>query len=134
MIKKIFCVTLGCVGLGLGAVGAVVPMLPSFPFLMLAAVCFAKSSKRLERRFKSTRLYKDNLEDYAAGRGMSRRAKARFMITVTLLMGAGLIVMGLKGILVGCIALGFIWLFHILYFCFGVKTIPIAAKQNDQAS
>lgn len=38
---------LGCIGLGLGAVGAAVPLLPAFPFLMLAAFCFARSSRRL---------------------------------------------------------------------------------------
>ena len=37
-IKKIALVIVGCIGVGLGAVGAVVPMLPAFPFLMLAAV------------------------------------------------------------------------------------------------
>ena len=43
-IKKLVYLLLGCLGLGLGAVGAVLPMLPAFPFLMLAACCFAKSS------------------------------------------------------------------------------------------
>lgn len=45
-IKKIILVACGLIGVALGAVGAVVPMLPAFPFLMLAAVCFAKSSER----------------------------------------------------------------------------------------
>ena len=44
---KLFYVILGCIGLGLGAVGAAVPLLPAFPFLMLAAFCFARSSRRL---------------------------------------------------------------------------------------
>ena len=35
--KKILFIVLGCIGLGLGAVGAVVPLLPAFPFLLLAA-------------------------------------------------------------------------------------------------
>lgn len=35
--KKIFFIVLGCIGVGLGAVGAVVPMIPAFPFLLLAA-------------------------------------------------------------------------------------------------
>lgn len=46
-VKKVLLMTLGCMGLALGAVGAVVPLLPAFPFLMLAAFCFAKSSERL---------------------------------------------------------------------------------------
>ena len=124
-IKKILYIILGCIGIGLGAVGAVVPMLPAFPFLMLAAFCFARSSERLDRWFKGTKLYKDNLEDYVAGRGMTWKTKIRIMVTITLLMSIGFIIMGLKGIVVGCIILGCVWAFHIIYFCFGVKTITI---------
>lgn len=122
-MKKMLYIILGCIGVGLGAVGAVVPMLPAFPFLLLAAFCFARSSEKLDRWFKGTKLYKDNLEDYVAGRGMTWKTKIRIMITVTLLMSIGFIMMGTKGIAVGCIVLSCVWLFHILYFCFGVKTI-----------
>ena len=48
-------------GVGLGAVGAVVPLIPAFPFLLLAAVCFARSSEKLNNWFINTRLYKNNL-------------------------------------------------------------------------
>lgn len=122
-IKKILYIILGCLGVGLGAVGAVIPMLPAFPFLMLAAFSFARSSEKLDRWFKNTKLYKDNLEDYVAGRGMTKKAKIRVMVTVTLMMSIGFIMMGLKGIVTGCIVLGCVWAFHIVYFCFGVKTI-----------
>ncbi len=126
-LKKILYIMLGCVGVGLGAVGAVVPMLPAFPFLMLAAFCFARSSEKLDRWFKGTKLYKDNLEDFVAGRGMTWRTKRRIMLTVTALMSIGFIMMGMKGVVVGCVVLGCVWLFHILYFCFGVKTLPVSA-------
>ena len=123
-MKRILYIILGCIGVGLGAVGAVVPMLPAFPFLMLAAFCFARSSEKLDRWFKGTKLYQDNLADYVAGRGMTVKTKVRIMITVTLLMSIGFIMMGLKGIVTGCIVLGCVWAFHIVYFIWGVKTIP----------
>ena len=122
-MKKIFWIILGCISLGLGAVGAVIPMLPTVPFLMLTAVSFAKSSERLHTWFIGTKLYKDNLEDYVSGRGMAWKTKIRIMITVTLLMSIGFIMMAVKGIVVGCIVLGCVWVLHILYFCFGVKTL-----------
>ncbi len=128
-LKKILYVILGCIGVVLGAIGAVLPLLPTFPFLMLAAFCFARSSEKLDTWFKGTKLYKDNLEDFVAGRGMTRKTKLRIMVTVTLLMSIGFLVMSLKGIVVGCIILGFVWVFHILYFCFGIKTIPLV---NDE--
>ena len=123
-IKKILWIVLGYIGVGIGAVGAVVPMLPAFPFLLLAAFSFARSSEKLHTWFINTKLYKDNLEDYVAGRGMTVKTKVRIMITVTLLMSVGFIMMGLKGIVTGCIVLGCVWAFHIIYFIWGVKTIP----------
>ena len=127
-MKRILYIILGCIGVGLGAVGAVVPMLPAFPFLMLAAFCFARSSKKLDRWFKGTKLYKDNLADYVAGKGMTVKTKIRIMVTVTLLMSIGFIMMGTKGIMTGCIVLGCVWTFHIIYFLWGVKTIPATTE------
>ena len=121
-IKKTLWIILGCIGVGLGAVGAVVPMLPTFPFLLLAAFCFAKSSERLHAWFINTKLYKNNLETYVKGQGMTRRAKIRVMITITLLMAFGFFVMFRKNLYVPCAILSGVWVFHIIYFIFGVKT------------
>ncbi|TCL54895.1 hypothetical protein EDD77_11918 [Allofournierella massiliensis] len=104
------------------------PMLPAFPFLMLAAYCFGKSSERLDQWFRNTKLYKDNLEDYVSGRGMTRKAKIRVVITVTVLMSIGFLIMFGKGIFIGCAVLSAVWIFHVLYFFFGVKTMPEEAE------
>lgn len=122
-LKKVFFVVLGCLSLGLGALGAVLPLLPAFPFLMLAAFCFAKSSEKLHGLFVSTKLYKKNLESFVQGKGMTVRTKIRIMLTVTFLMSIGFIMM--HAVPVGRIVLGIVWLFHILYFIFGIKTLKI---------
>ncbi len=127
-IKKMVYIILGCVGLGVGAVGAVVPLLPSFPFLMLAAFCFARSSERLHTWFIGTKLYKKNLESYVAGKGMTVATKAKILITVTALMAFGFIMM--SKVPVGRIVLAIVWLFHLIYFVFGVKTIPSSETQT----
>ena len=72
--------------------------------------------------FVGTRLYRDNLESYVQGRGMTRKIKVRIMVTVTLLMSVGFVMM--HQVPVGRVVLGCVWVFHILYFCFAVKTIP----------
>lgn len=119
-IRKIGYIVLGCVGVGLGAVGTVLPLLPAFPFLLLAAFCFARSSEKLDRWFKGTKLYKENLESFVQGRGMTKKTKVRIMVTVTLLMSVGFVVM--HAVPVGRVVLGCVWVFHILYFCFGVRS------------
>ena len=72
-MKKVFWISLGMVGLVLGAIGAVLPLLPAFPFLLLAAVSFGKSSERLHTWFVGTKLYKNNLQDFVRGQGMTWR-------------------------------------------------------------
>lgn len=124
--KKILFIVLGCIGLGLGAIGAVVPLLPAFPFLLLAAYSFARSSERLHSWFINTKLYKNNLESYVKGKGMTKRTKVRIMITVTVLMTFGFVMM--HQVPVGRIVLAAVWLFHIFYFAFGVKTLKEPAE------
>ena len=119
-IKKIIYIILGGLGLVLGAIGAVLPLLPSFPFLLMAAVCFGKSSERLHTWFIGTKLYKNNLEDFSNGRGMTWKTKIRIMITVTILMSIGFIMM--SKVPVGRIILVGVWLFHIILFTFIIKT------------
>lgn len=123
-IKKVLYIAVGCIGVGLGAIGAVLPILPTFPFLLLAAYCFARSSERLHTWFIGTKLYKNNLESYVKGQGMTRKTKIRIMTTVTLLMSIGFVMMMLRSVYIPCIILGVVWIFHIVYFLFGVKTLP----------
>lgn len=110
-------------GYSILVVGAVLPLLPTFPFLLLAAFSFAKSSERLHTWFVNTKLYKKNLESYVQGKGMTQATKLRIMATVTVLMAVGFTVMMLKAVYVPCIILACVWGFHIVYFTFGVKTL-----------
>ncbi len=123
-----FYIILGSLGLVLGTVGAIFPILPTVPFYMLAAFCFAKSSKRLHSWFTSTKLYKKNLESYVAGKGMTLTTKFRIMTTVTILMAFGFTMMMLKSLYIPCAILGGVWVFHIVYFVLFVKTIKNSAE------
>lgn len=129
-MKKALYIVVGCLGLVLGAIGAVLPLLPSFPFLMLAAYCFARSSQRLHNWFTSTKLYKSNLESFVQGRGMTWKTKIRIMVTVTLVMSMGFFMM--SSVPIGRIILGCVWLFHILFFIFGIKTLSSAQAEHNR--
>lgn len=120
-IKRGLLIVVGCIGVVLGAIGAILPLIPAFPFLLLATICFTKSSKRLHNWFVSSKLYKSNLESFVNGKGMTWKTKIRIMILVTILMTVGFIMM--NQVVVGQIVLMFVWLFHIIYFTFGIKTI-----------
>ena len=119
IMRKILYIMIGCISLGLGIIGVILPILPTVPFVLLAAFCFARSSERLNGWFKNTKLYREN----NIKNGMTKRVKIRIMCSVTLLMSIGFIMMGLKGIVVGNIVLLIVWVFHMVYFTFGVKTV-----------
>ena len=122
-IKRITFVVLGCVSLALAVIGVVLPILPTVPFLALAAFCFAKSSDRLNNWLINTKFYQNNLADFKAGKGMTVKTKVRILATVTLVMAVGLIAMLMKGVIIGSIILSVVWLGHIYYFGFKVKTL-----------
>ena len=129
-VKKAIYIVVGCIGVGLGAVGAVLPFLPAFPFLLLAAICFGKSSEKLDRWFKGTKLYKKNLETYVKGQGMTWAAKFRVMTMVTILMAIGAIIMYVQNVPIPAMCvLAVVWLFHIVYFVFFVKKYDPNAKK-----
>lgn len=116
----------GFLCLGLGTIGVVLPILPTVPFYMATAFCFAKSSERLHTWFVHTGLYKKHLESFVKKRAMTRSTKFTIMGTVTLVMGLGFWMMDRAP--VGRICLVVVWMFHVLYFWFRIKTIPAAKK------
>ncbi|MCD7752353.1 MAG: YbaN family protein [Lachnospiraceae bacterium] len=121
-VKKFVYMALGFLALGLGAVGTVLPILPTVPFLMLAAFCFGKSSEKLSNWFQGTKLYKNNLETFVKGEGMTMKTKLRIVITVTVIMAIGFAMM--SSVPVGRAVLAVVWVCHLLYFFVRVKTIP----------
>lgn len=72
----------GILSTSLGLVGIVVPVLPTTPFLLLAAYCFARSSARLEHWLLHNRVFGRYISGYVLGTGLPRSAKA---VTIALL-------------------------------------------------
>lgn len=117
---KVFWAAGGFVSFGLGVIGAVLPIIPTTPFLLAAAFFFARSSDRLDAWFKSTKLYKRVLEGYATKRSMTVKAKLTILVPVTVLLSIGFALM--TNVPIGRIVLAIVWIGHIAYFGFVVKT------------
>lgn len=129
-LKKALLVVVGCLSLSLGAIGAVLPILPTVPFLMLSAFCFAKSSEKLHSWFISTKLYKKNLESFVKGEGMTVKTKVKIMSAVTILMAIGFIMM--SRVPVGRAILAIVWVCHVVYFVFRVKTLKVESFPESE--
>lgn len=128
-LKKAFFIALGCVSLALGTIGIVLPILPTVPFYLLTAFCFANSSERLHDWFIHTTVYKKYIGSYFRRRGMTKKAKCLLIGTVTAIMVPGFILM--DKVPVGRAIMLVVWVGHIFYFGFKVQTIP--QQEADEA-
>lgn len=92
-MKKIvngICVVFAFVCVGLGALGVVLPILPTTPLLIAAACLFAKGSERFHKWFLNTKLYKKYIESAIKDGTMERCAKRNMMITLAIVFGVGI--------------------------------------------
>lgn len=80
----------GSISLGLGSLGVVIPVLPTTPFVLLAAFCFARGSERAHCWLLGNRLFGPLLRDYLAGRGVSRRVKAGALVFLWAVLGVSI--------------------------------------------
>jgi uncharacterized membrane protein YbaN (DUF454 family) len=78
----------------LGAIGVVLPLLPTTPFLLVAAACFARASRRFYDWLLDTRVLGGYIRDYRSGLGMLLRAKiiALSVLWITILSSVTLLV------------------------------------------
>lgn len=74
----------GIVSVGLGAAGAFLPLMPTVPFLLLAAYCFARSNPEWEAKLLDHPHWGPQLRDWRERRAISRRAKTAAIVAMTL--------------------------------------------------
>jgi uncharacterized membrane protein YbaN (DUF454 family) len=81
-VKRTIYVLAGTIVLVIGAVGVVVPVLPTTPFLLLSAACYMRGSERLHSWMLNNRVFGTFIRDYREGKGIAFRNK---LLTLVLL-------------------------------------------------
>ena len=79
---------LGILFLALGFIGALLPIMPTVPFVLLAAACFAKSSPKMHRWMRQHRKYGPNIRNWERERCLSRKMKIWSILMMT--VGGGI--------------------------------------------
>lgn len=116
LILKYIYIVFGCMSVVLGAVGVVVPGLPTTPFVLLASWCFYQSSPRLQTWLLQSFLGK-YIRDYKEKGGLTMRKRLYIIALMATMVSVSIIffipnttvdiIVGVAG-LIGCIVVGFV--------------------------
>ena len=120
-LAKLMWVSLGSLFVGLGAIGVIVPGLPTTPFLILAAACYIRSSQRLYDWLISNKRFGPYLKDYREGKGIPRKAKRLAVVMIVVFVSFS-VVFGIEDLTLK-IVVGLLGLIGLLYVLFKV---PVA--------
>jgi uncharacterized membrane protein YbaN (DUF454 family) len=131
MIKKKLLVIAGVISLSLGVVGMAVPILPTTPFLLLAAACFLRGSDRLYQWLMNHRFFGEYIRNFREYKAIPLHSKILMigLLWITILFSIIFVVDSIYiRILLACIAIAVTA--HILHF----KTLEIKSKVKQPKS
>lgn len=107
--KRRLLIGAGTLCTGLGIIGVFIPILPTTPFLLLAAACYMRSSERFYHWLINNRIFGAYVRNYIEGRGMPIKIKIFTILLLWLTIGLT-ITFGIQNIVIRiiliCIAIG----------------------------
>mgnify|MGYP000393928267 FL=1 len=117
---KLLWLMIGIVSMVLGAIGVVLPVLPTTPFLLLASFCFAKGSDRFHKWFIGTKLYKKHLESFVTSRSMTLKTKLCILLPASAMLILAMLAMSN---IYGRLFIVFLIIFKYIYFFTRIETV-----------
>jgi uncharacterized membrane protein YbaN (DUF454 family) len=84
--KRILLIIIGVLSLVLGGIGVVLPLLPTTPFVLVAAIAFANSSERLHDWLLAHRVFGPLIDNWRRYGAISRRAKALSILSMAAIL------------------------------------------------
>lgn len=126
-IKKLVYIILAFLFLVIGAIGVVLPVLPTTPFLLAASFFFARGSEKFNKWFLSTKLYENHLESFIESRTMTLKTKARILSLSTIIL---IIAIYLVNNIYARLTIICVIIYKYYYFIFNIRTFkPRSDKQ-----
>ncbi len=98
-LKRSIFLVLGSLFFIVGLIGVLVPILPTTPFMILSAACFAESSPRFHKMLLNNRWFGDDLRRWECNKTMKRATKKRatwiivitFSLSISILWGSSIL-------------------------------------------
>ncbi len=121
-------VLIGTVSLVIGLIGIILPLLPTTPFLLISAACYARSSDRFYNALLSNRVFGPPIKEWRDYRSVTKRTKITSIIIIIISFGITIIFVlnnPTEKIILSIVALGFIILLTLL---------PTRKKNSPQTS
>lgn len=118
---------LGLLFMGVGCIGIILPILPTTPFLLVSLFLFAKSSKRAEAWFMSTKVYQKHIDSFVKERAMTLKSKISLLAFASTML---MIAFFMMDNLYGRITIIILMFIKYYYFIFRIKTIRNEVKYD----
>lgn len=113
-MRRVLLLCAGWALLALGAVGLVVPVLPTTPFVIVAAGCFSGSSPRVYERLTRSRFFGPYIENFRTKQGVPVRVKVQGIVMLWTLLGISMAAMGKPTMTCVLLAVGVAVTAHLL--------------------
>lgn len=113
-VKHYLLIVLGWLCVILGAIGAVLPLLPTTPFLILALGCFAESSPRFHRMLLNNKWFGPPLAQWESTHTVRKNTKHKAMIIIIITFAVSITILhGRIGLQLMLVGIGLILLWYV---------------------
>ncbi|MGN5882927.1 MULTISPECIES: YbaN family protein [Staphylococcus] len=122
-------IAIGLIAAIVGFIGIVVPLLPTTPFLLLAAVCFSRSSERFNRWLVNTKIYGEYVESFKRDRGFTLKKKFKILMSLYIVIAFSIFMIEHSLVRIGLLIM--VTIQTVVLFTL-VKTLPEDSKEDKQ--
>ncbi|MCD8913986.1 YbaN family protein [Staphylococcus simulans] len=122
-------IAIGLIAAIVGFIGIVVPLLPTTPFLLLAAVCFSRSSERFNRWLVNTKIYDEYVESFKRDRGFTLKKKFKILMSLYIVIAFSIFMIEHSLVRIGLLIM--VTIQTVVLFTL-VKTLPEDSKEDKQ--
>ncbi|KZX10350.1 YbaN family protein [Methanobrevibacter curvatus] len=112
-IKKLFYFSFGTIFLSIGTVGIFVPVLPSTPFVIVAALFYGKSSERAEKWIMRNKYFASYIKNYKEKIGIPKDVKIKSLVFLWFMLILSMIFTNKLMITIVLIVIGILVSLHI---------------------